>query len=236
MDKLTKMVQTVILALPETTVFLSALRKIKNDQIEVEFVQSRTLAGRRASIIGALNQGDDRFSSGRTTMRVWTKVTEEGFNASFPGIKDQEGNDFNFAEAAKLALTAGGDERIAIFLPVTSVMLNGVLKDFQITAMETVEVEELPKSIRDQITNPDVDDAIKNRYILQTGERNGKASEHIVDKHGQTVYRWYQLDTTDRTDTLIADKYLVSDLAKKATNTAAPKTASSVLASALAEE
>lgn len=205
--------------LPENVVFIAGLRQIKDGQIQVEFAQSRALAGRKASMLALLNSGDARFNSGRTLMRVWLMVNVAGFAETF-GI--------DLAEAAALAKTAGEDEVVGLFQQAETITVNGVKHPVKIVCKETVVIDELPKAIREQIQNPDVEEEIKNRYILQTAE-----GDRIVDEFGNPVYRRYELTYGTDEDVLVSNKILASELAKKAVG--ATQTTSGVLNSALAD-
>jgi len=229
MDTIKKSVMKLVGQLPETTVFIVAARAVKGGQIEFEFCQSRGLAGRKASLLALANKGDARFNSGRTTMRVWFIANEEGFTELFPNAKDNEGNALNFGKIAEMCKTLADDERVALFSAVTEVSVNGILQPVKIVCRETVDVEQLPKSVRTQLQDPDVDDSIKERYILQTG---GEDSERITDQLGNTVYRVFDLQYGDATDVLVADKVLESERTK----TGAKASANNMLAGALNEE
>lgn len=207
--------------LPENVVFIAGMRAIKNGQVQVEFAQSRSLAGRKASVLALLNAGDARFNTGRTLMRAWLMVNEEGFTEAFGEIPN-----FNFKEAATLAQTATEDEVVAIFAQAETINVHGIKEAIKIVCKETIRVADLPKSIREQLENPDVAEDIKNRYILQTAQ-----GEKIVDEHGNPVYRHYVLSYGSDEDVLVENKILASDLAKKAAGV--PATAQSILAGGL---
>lgn len=202
-DELKNKVNEVAPKLPETTVFIAGLRQIKAGQVQVEFAQSRSLAGRKASVLALLNAGDARFNSGRTLMRVWLMVNPEGFKETF-GI--------DIAEAVTLSKTAAEDEVVGMFQMAESINVNGVKQPVKIVCKETIDVESLPKSIREQLQNPDVSDEIKNRYILQT-----KEGDRILDSLGNVIYRRYELSYGEDTDVLVENKVLASELAKTAT-------------------
>ena len=226
MKKLTKealknAVNEVAPKLGEDVVFVAALRAIKDKQIEIEFVQSRSLAGRRVSLLALANEGDKRFNTGKNTMRAWMMFNEEGFKNLFGNIEG-----FDFAKAKELALTASADERVAIFAQAKTINVNGVNQPLKIVCKETTDVDQLPKSIKDQILDSNVSQDIKDRYILQTG---GAESVKIVDAYGNTVYRRYELSYGTDMDVLVEGKVLATELNSTKTSTA------SALASALAE-
>lgn len=217
MKKLTKeqlktAVNEVAPKLGEDVVFVAALRAIKDKQIEIEFVQSRSLAGRRVSLLALANEGDKRFNTGKNTMRAWMMFNEEGFKSLFGNIEG-----FDFAKAKELALTATADERIGIFAQAKTINVgtkeqpnNQPLK---IVCKETTDVDQLPKSIKDQILDSNVSQDIKDRYILQTGpQANGNESVRIVDQYGNTVYRRYELSYGTDTDVLVEGKVLATEL------------------------
>lgn len=231
MKKVTKLkLKEIVIAaapqLPESVVFIAGMRGIKNGQREIEFVQSRTMAGRKASLLALLNEGDKRFNSGRTTMRVWLMISEKGFNNVFGAIEG-----FDFAKASAMCEDLAEDERVALLLQAETINVNGVMQPIKIVCKETIEVEELPKSIREQLENEDLSEEIKGRYILQTAE-----GDLIVDKSGNKVYRRYELSYGDDEDVLVADKQLLSDHAKKLAKVGTTSTASkakNILADAL---
>lgn len=224
-EQLKEAVNKVAPQLPENVVFIAAARQIKNGQIECEFVQSRSLAGRKTSMLALLNQGDARFNSGRTTMRVWSMVNVESFKAVFGEI---EGLDF--AAVAEAIKTCTTDERISILKQVENINVNGLVQPVKIVCLETIDVATLPKSIREQLADENVSDEIKARYILQT-----KEGESIVDERGNKVYRRYELAYGDAQDVLVEGKVLVSELAKKEAGVSSTK-ATNALISALADE
>lgn len=205
-------VDSVIGELPENVVVLVSLRKIKNDaqgnpQVQLELAQSRSLSGGRVSLLAALNAGDKRFNSGRTTMRVWPMVNKKGFMSVFNTIED-----FDFEEAYKMAVAAKEGEVVAIMRQIETVSVNGMMHPVKIVCLETTDVEKLPKSLREQMADPDVDQDIKERNILQTG---GTDSEHIVDSIGNKIYRRYEVQFGDTAkDELIEGKVLLSELTK----------------------
>jgi len=208
-EELKNKVNVVAPKLPEDVVFVAAMRAIKGGQVQIEFAQSRSLTGRRVSVLALLNQGDARFNSGRTLMRTWLMVNEEGFKAVFGDIEG-----FNFKEASEAAKTASEDEVVAIFSQAKTINVNGVNHPVKIVCKETTNVEDLPKSIREQIQNPDVSDDIKNRYILQT-----KDGDKIVDELNNTIYRRYELSYGTDDDVLVENKVLQSELVKTASGT-----------------
>jgi len=208
-EELKNKVNVVAPKLPEDVVFVAAMRAIKGGQVQIEFAQSRSLTGRRVSVLALLNQGDARFNSGRTLMRTWLMVNEEGFKAVFGDIPD-----FDFKAAQEAAKTASEDEVVAIFAQAKTINVNGVNHPVKIVCKETTNVEDLPKSIREQIQNPDVSDDIKNRYILQT-----KDGDKIVDELNNTIYRRYELSYGADDDVLVENKVLQSELAKTASGT-----------------
>lgn len=218
-DELKNKVNEVAPKLPENVVFIAGLRQIKGGQVQVEFAQSRSLAGRKASVLALLNAGDARFNSGRTLMRVWLMVNPEGFKETF-------GTDI--AEAVTLSKTAGEDEVVGMFQVAESINVNGVKQPVKIVCKETIDVETLPKSIREQIQSADVSDEIKNRYILQT-----KEGDRIVDSLGNVIYRRYELSYGEDTDVLVENKVLASELAKTASGQTV--TATNALAGVLAD-
>lgn len=223
-EELKAKVNEVAPKLPENTVFVAGVRAIKasangTPQYQVEFAQSRSLAGRKASVLALLNAGDARFNSGRTLMRVWLMVNQEGFKDTF-GI--------DLAEAMTLANTAKEDEVVGVFAPATSINVNGLAQPVKIVCKETIDVEALPKSIREQLQSADVTDEIKNRYILQLA-----SGDRIVDSLGNVIYRRYELAYGDDTDVLVENKVLASELAKTAVG--ASTIAANALAGVLAE-
>lgn len=201
-EELKELVNKTAPKLPENVVFVAGLRQIKNGQVQVEFAQSRSLAGRKASMLALLNAGDARFNSGRTLMRVWLMVNPEGFKETF-GI--------DITEAVTQSKTAGEDEVVGLFQQADSITVNGIKQPVKIVCKETIEVESLPKSIREQLQSVDATDEIKNRYILQT-----KEGDRIVDSLGNVIYRRFELSYGEDTDVLVEGKVLASELAKKA--------------------
>ena len=216
-----KLLQAVKLAAPqlaENVVFLAGARKIKNDQMEIEFVQNRALAGRKASMLALFNEGDDRFNSGRTTMRVWLMVNLAGCIS----LLGHTGIDFNkLAEEVK---TLSDDEIIAVLAQVKTVMVAGVQQPVKIVCKETVLTDNLPKSIREIVTDENAPEEYKNRYILQNGK-----DDLIVDEFGNKIYRHFELTYGDVEDELVTGKMLQSDYAKKLANTSEEKSTENVL-------
>jgi hypothetical protein len=207
-DKLKEAVAKHAETLPEKMVIVVGARGIKNGQVEVEFAQNRNLAGQgRINVLGLLNAGDDRFNTGKTLMRVWTMVSLLGFKNLFG---DLDGIDMEevFTECKKL----GEDERIALLKPVATINVDGVQQALKIVCRETINIEDLPKSIKEQMKDGDVDDDIKQRYILQTG---GDKSQKIVDEFGNTVYRTFSLEVGSVEDILVPGKQLKSDYDSK---------------------
>lgn len=220
-------VNEIIGDLGENVVVLVSLRKIKNDkegnpQVQLEVAQSRSLSGGRVTLLAALNAGDKRFNSGRTTMRVWPMVNKKGFNQVFGAIED-----FDFDEAYKMAVKAGDGEVVAIMKQIETVNVNGINHPAKIVCIETTDVNKLPKNIREQMLDEDVDQDIKERNILQTG---GENSEHIVDEIGNKIYRRYDLQYGDAKDEMIENKVLLSELTS---NKAKVETTASKLENAL---
>ena len=205
-------IDQIIGELPENVVVLASMRKIKNDasgnpQVQLEVVQSRSLGSGRTSLLAALNAGDKRFNSGRTTMRVWPMINKKGFEQVFGEIEG-----FDFDTAYELAVKAKEGEVVAIMAQVETVKVNGLNHPAKIVCIETTDINELPKSMREQMLDEDVDQDIKDRNILQTG---GDKSEKIVDEIGNTIYRRYDLQYGEAKDIMIANKVLISELTKK---------------------
>ena len=193
--------------LSEKAVFIVGARAIKNGQIEVEFAQHRALAGRKANLFGMLNEGDKRFNSGKTTMRVWLMVNETGFKNIFRDIKD-----LDFSEVVKECRKLEDDERVAILKPVETINVSGTEYPVKIICKETIETSKLPKSIRELVEDEGAEEEYKQRYILQTG---GEDSERIVDEFGNIVYRYYELDYGDSEDSLVENKILHSEFKER---------------------
>lgn len=211
--KLKEAVDAIKDSLPEDVVVLVSLKKIKNDaagnpQVQLEVLQSRALGGRTISLLAALNAGDKRFNSSRTTMRIWSMVNEKGFNEVFGEIPG-----FNFKEAYDKAVSAADDEVVGLMKQIKTVNVGGVKYPAKIVCIETTDIDTLPKSMRDQMNDPDVEDEIKERNILQTG---GDNSEHIVDSLGNKIYRRYDLQYGEAKDVMIEGKMLASDQKKPA--------------------
>lgn len=216
--KLKEAVDKIKDTLPENVVVLVSLKKIKNDgagnpQVQLEVLQSRALGGRTISLLAALNAGDKRFSSSRTAMRIWSMVNEKGFNEVFGEL-----DGFNFKEAYDMAVKAGEDEVVGIMKQIQTVNVGGVKYPAKIVCIETTDINELPKSIREQMLDPDVEDELKERNILQTG---GENSEHIVDSLGNKIYRRYDLQYGEAKDVMIEGKMLASEQKKPAKKTTA---------------
>jgi len=114
-DALKAKVNEVVTKLPEDTVFIAGIRKIKGGQVQAEFVQYRSLTGRKVSMLALLNAGDARFNSGRTLMRAWVMVNQEGFNTVF-GI--------DLKAAIELAQTTKEDEVVGLFEASKTINVN----------------------------------------------------------------------------------------------------------------
>lgn len=223
-EKLLDAVKQAAPQLGEDVVFVAGARKIKNDQMELEFVQSRPLAGRKASLLAMLNEGDARFNTGRITMRVWLMANQIGLANLFAE------SGINFAEVAETIKGLKDEEVCAILAQVKTINVAGVQQPIKIVCKETVTVDELPKSIRDVINDPDAKQEYKDRYILQNGK-----DDVIVDAFGNKVYRHFELTYGQAEDVLVADKMLQSEYAKKLAKGTETKSASNVLGSVLAE-
>ena len=208
--------------LAENVVFLAGARKIKNNQMEIEFVQSRALNGRKASLFALFNEGDNRFNSGRTTMRVWLMVNLQGCKT----LLGHEGIDFD--EVQKQVLECSNDEIVAILSQVSTVNVAGALQPVKIVCKETVTSSELPKSIREVIEDKEANPEYKARYILQTGE-----GDKIVDEFGNTIYRYFELSYGEDKDVLVDNKQLQSDFSKKLSSEVSSTSTESVLGNAL---
>ena len=207
--------------LPENAIIIAAARKIKNGQVELEFVQNRTLGGRTTSILSLLNAGDSRFASSGTTMRVWLMVDPKNLKEVFPASFSDEDVKLISDLVSKM------DERdsknaISIFRVANVVRDRGVDYTPRIIAIETTDVDELPKSIREIMNDPNQPQEYKNRYILQTG---GENSEEIVSEDGKRVYRRYELvfgrDLNDSRlqDRMLEGKMLNSEFVKRNSQT-----------------
>lgn len=223
-EKLLEAVKAAAPQLGEDVIFIAGARKIKNDQMELEFVQSRPLAGRKASLLALLNQGDSRFNTGKITMRVWLMVNLAGVNDLF------RDSGINFNEVAETVKTLKDGEVVAILKQVKSIYVGGANQAVKIVCKETVVVDELPKSIRDVINDPDAPQEYKDRYILQNG-----SDDLIVDNFGNKVYRHFELSYGAVEDVLVSDKMLASEFAKKATKQATSKSANDILEGTLSE-
>lgn len=202
-DKLKDAVNKVAPQLSEDAVFVAGARNIKDDQIEIEFVQNRNVGGRPVNLLAVLNEGDGRFNTGRFTMRVWMMVNALGFNKTFSSL----GTTFEEIQTACEGLT--GDQRVAVLKPVSEITINGVTKPVKIACLETVDIEELPKSIRDLMNDPEGNEEYKDRYRLQTPQ-----GVKIVDAFGNQVYRRFELSTGERADVLVDGKQLITDYNK----------------------
>jgi len=226
-EQLKNAVNEIAPKLPEDVVFVAGMRTIKDGQTEFEFVQSRSLAGRKVSLLALANEGDKRFNTGKNTMRAWMMFNESGFKSLFGTIEG-----FDFTKAKELALTATADERVGVFAQVKTINVNGINQPLKIVCKETTDINQLPKSIKEQIADANVSQDIKDRYILQTGpQANGKESVRIVDQYGNTVYRRYELSYGTDEDVLVEGKVLATEL----NNTNSVSTTASTLAGALAE-
>lgn len=223
-EKLKEAVQTAAPQLGEDVIFIAGARKIKNDQMELEFVQSRPLAGRKASLLAMLNEGNKLFSTGRITMRVWLMANEVGLSNLFAE------SGINFAEVAETIKGLKDQEVCAILTQVKTINVAGVQQPIKIVCKETVSVDELPKSIRDVINDPDAKQEYKDRYILQNGK-----DDLIVDAFGNKIYRHFELTYGQAEDVLVADKMLQSEYAKRLAKETTAKSTDSVLKGILSE-
>jgi hypothetical protein len=222
--KLKEAVNKIAPQLSEDAVFVAGARNIKDDQIEIEFVQNRNVGGRAVSLLAVLNEGDKRFNTGRFTMRVWSIVSALGFNNSLKSLG------ISFEEIQKACNGLTDDQRVAVLTPVTEITINGVTKPVKIACLETVDIEELPKSIRELMQDPEGNPDYQDRYRLQTPQ-----GVKIVDAHGQQVYRRFELSTGERADILVEGKQLITDYNKGKGKSASTKDVLKSLAGSLTD-
>lgn len=208
-EQLKATVNKVAPQLKENVIFIAGARKIKNNQIEIEFVQHRQLNGRKTSILSLLNQGDERFNSSTgITMRDWLMVNTASLASVFPSVFTPE-----MVKSLEKALEGikEGDKTsiIALFKQVTAIRdAKGVDHIMRIRVFETTNVEKLPKSIRETILDGNAPQEYKDRYILQTG---GENNERLLDDQGRTIYRVYALAYgRDENDKAIQDDLIGS--------------------------
>lgn len=203
--------------LSEDTIIIASARKIKNGQAELEFVQNRPLAGRTSSFLSLLNAGDSRFKPSGTTMRVWALVGLANLERVFPASFTEE--DVKILQKEVEAMEERDKENVIQIFRKVSVLRDDRNQDCipRIIAIETDDVEKLPKSIRDLMKDPDTPQEYKDRYILQTG---GEDSEEIVTEEGKRVYRRYELvygktlNDPNMQDRLLPGKMLKSEYIK----------------------
>lgn len=205
--KLKDAVDKIAPQLPEEAVVIVGARQVKDGQVEVEFLQNRSLNGSRVNVLAALNEGDKRFNNGRQTMRVWSIVSALGFNNTFPTV----GVTLEEVKAACEGLEA--EQRVSILTPVTEMKIAGKLTAPKIVVLETIDKNELPKAVREVMDDAEAPQEYKDRYILQT-----KEGVKIVDTFGNTVYRVHQMDVIDRPDVLVEGKQLITDFNNKKAN------------------
>lgn len=175
----------------------------KKESLEFEFLQQRTLGGRRLNVLGLLNLGDTRFSAGDIKMRVWSIVSREGAISTLGFTEEQVDS------LIKQSQEIGEDDRIALLKPIEVINTSEGPKEIKIICRESNDFDTLPERIKSQL-----DTEYADRYILQAPTGEDGELEKVVDENGATVYRWFELGLKDQEDTIVPNKLSMSNYLK----------------------
>ena len=203
------------------SLFLAGVSRAKDykgkAQMMLEIVQKKNLrsgSNNRVNLMALANAGDDRFNSGIRAVRVWMKVTAEGFNNLFPefSVKGEE--------IEKLVQTLAKDETVMIFGEKIKAINIGEEKPV-VPYIRVVQFSEgtndgLPEKLLD-ILEKDESQVTEDEAAYVNGLRmQTSGGEAIVDDFGNQVYETTMLSYGEE-DNIIIPKQLLSDFeAKKA--------------------
>jgi hypothetical protein len=202
------------------SLFLAGVSRAKDykgrAQMMLEIVQKKNLrsGSSKVNIMALANIGDERFNSGVRAVRVWLKVTAEGFDTLFP--------EFSVKGAAieELVQKLAKDETVMIFGEKIKAINIGE-ETPAVPYVRVVQFSEgtndgLPEKLtdileKDENAVTEEEAAYVNGLRMQTAE--GVA---IVDDFGNQVYETTMLSYGEE-DNIIISKQLLTDFeAKKA--------------------
>lgn len=211
-------VQKAMTKVPEGTMFVAGVRKIKDyagtHQMMLEVVQLKDLkaAGRKESIVSNLNTGDTRFSASLRTIRVWLKMTIEGYEKTFPQLAEQISGE----ELHKQVGTLGEDDVLSIFTLFDKIaLLDGSLVRPTIAVKQYSDrhATDFPSRIAKILDTVEKDRTPRQDEDLKGLTMRSKDQELLVDGFGNQVYELTEL-TYGEEDNRTVSKMPVSEYVK----------------------
>jgi hypothetical protein len=227
------------LALPTVKsgdLFIAGVTKAKDHngqhQMILEIVQSKKQVGRKVNLLQVLNMGDSRFKPSTRALRVWYKITPEGFDHLFHALTVKTaGTELTGAELQKKTATLKGKEILAIFTKIKSITVDGEEEIPTISIKQYSSEGGLPKRIQtildieeDERTESQIAD-LKSMSMVTTEDE-----DPLVDENGDQVYEINEFTYGEDEDILIPKMTLSTFNAKGKAPVKAQQEAGSLIA------
>lgn len=183
-DLLKEAVNTQLpIAAPNDEIVLVGCRKVNGGKYELEFAQARQLRSSKTDVVAVLNESDDRFTTNtKTIFRNWMSVQKEDVMKAFK---------VDLSAQFEAADKAASDERVMIMMSMKTIYVGDVARRLNIRVMETVDINSLPKNIRENI---EANNEYSENTELKAFNSITNKLENVVDTEGNIVYRYTKLD------------------------------------------
>lgn len=184
------------LALPTVKsgdLFIAGVTKAKNyngqHQMILEIVQSKKNQSRKVNLVALANLGDSRFKPSARALRVWVKITPEGFDYLFHSLTVRPGNELTGAELQEKTASLQNKEILAVFTKIKSIMVEGEeeiptisVKQYSLEAGLPKRISDILNTEEDERTEAQVAD-LESMTMVTTEDK-----EALVDEFGNQVY------------------------------------------------
>ena len=226
------------LALPTVKsgdLFIAGVTKAKDHdgkhQMILEIVQSKKKSGQKANLLQLANLGDSRFKPSTRALRVWVKITPEGFDYLFHSLTVRAKNPLTGAELQEKTAKLQGKEILGVFSRIKTINVEGEeevptisVKQYSLEAGLPKRISAILNTEEEERTEAQVAD-LKSMTMVTTDEQ-----EALVDEHGNQVYEINAFTYGEDEDVIIPKMTISAFEAKKAAPVKAEvKTKSSLL-------
>lgn len=168
---------------PNDEIVLVGCRKVNGGKYELEFAQARQLRSSKTDVAAILNESDERFSTNsKVIFRNWMSVEKDDVMKAFK---------VDLSAHFEAADKAASDERVIVMMSMKTIYVGDVPRRLNIRVVETVDINSLPKNIRENI---EANNEYSENTELKAFNSVTNKLENVVDAEGNIVYRYTKLD------------------------------------------
>lgn len=215
-EQLKQKVNKAVDLVPPGTFFIAGVTQAKEykgqKQMILEIVQVKM--PQKTNVLALLNKGDDRFQASLRVVRLWLKVTAEGFNAVFnkAGIDGKE--------ILEEIQSYKKGEVCLVLKDIPTINIHGVdeVPQIQIKQYSAADVNDLPSKIAELVIAEEDGTITEDQALtLNRIKKQTKDGNEIVDANGNQVYEDNQLSFGNVEDQYVQGMQLKSEWEKVST-------------------